>query len=69
MPIYEFDCQQCGEPFEELVLSTSTLAQVTCPGCGSLKIKKKVSTFSAKVSGGASSARTSSGASCAPGGV
>jgi putative FmdB family regulatory protein len=69
VPIYEFDCQNCGEPFEELVLSARGLDGVACPDCGSTKVKKKLSTFSAKVSGGGRGADRSSGASCAPGGL
>ncbi len=64
MPIYEFDCQACGEPFEELVFSVTAVKDVTCPSCGSPKIKKKLSTFASKLSGGHAAA---SGASCSTG--
>jgi putative FmdB family regulatory protein len=43
MPIYEFDCQDCGEPFEELVLSSAAIDRVECPNCRSREIIKKVS--------------------------
>ncbi len=66
MPIYEFDCQACGEPFEELVFSTTAVKHLTCPSCGSPKIKKKLSTFAAKVSGGTAAP---SAASCSTGGL
>jgi len=32
MPIYEFECEACGERFEELVAAGSTVA---CGSCGS----------------------------------
>jgi putative FmdB family regulatory protein len=31
MPIYEFECEECGERFEELVASGRSAA---CPSCG-----------------------------------
>lgn len=68
MPMYEFDCLDCGEPFEELVRSATAAGDVNCPSCGSAKIKKKLSTFAAKVSGGSSSFGLNS-SSCAPGGT
>ena len=66
MPLYEFSCAKCGEQFEELVLShqPEAIAEVTCPACGSRKVKKKVSTFASGVTGGSSTA--GSATSCAP---
>ena len=54
MPIFEFICQNCGEPFEELVRSLSAETEVICPACGSQKVKKQVSTFASRVAGGSS---------------
>lgn len=67
MPLYEFDCGKCGEPFEKLVRSTEAVKDVTCPNCGSRKVKKKLSRFASKVSG--SSSASASAAACAPGGT
>lgn len=65
MPIFEFDCSECGEPFEELVRSASAVDEVVCPCCGSQHVRKKISTFASKVSGASSvSAYSSSSASC-----
>lgn len=70
MPIYEFQCDNCGQPFEELVFSSSAIDQVSCPECGSKEIHKLISTFASKVSGGSSSSfSTSSAASCSTGSV
>lgn len=37
MPIYEFECEECGGRFEELVAMGAT---VTCPGCGSQRTRR-----------------------------
>lgn len=48
MPIFEFECQTCGTPFEELIRSSSTIEGVTCPDCGSPQIRKKISMIAAR---------------------
>jgi putative FmdB family regulatory protein len=63
MPIFEFTCNQCGRPFEELVRSASATNEVICPSCGSQQVMKKVSTFASKISGGSSFGSFSSSAS------
>jgi putative FmdB family regulatory protein len=67
MPLYEFDCRACGEPFEELVLSANGIDDVSCPSCGSEDVRKKLSTFATRMSGGVY-ATPAGGASCSPGG-
>jgi putative FmdB family regulatory protein len=69
MPIYEFDCQDCGDSFESLVMSFSRIDGVTCPECKSEKIQKKISTFAVKGDIGSSASFSTSAASCAPGGT
>jgi putative FmdB family regulatory protein len=69
MPIYEFICQECGRPFEELVRSASATIEVICPGCGSQQVKKKVSTFASRVAGGSSAGAFSSSPACSTGSV
>ncbi|MFP3852790.1 MAG: FmdB family zinc ribbon protein [Anaerolineales bacterium] len=59
MPIYEFDCEQCRQPFEELVLRASQVDQVRCPQCDSDQVRKKISLFSSQ-SGTSSSSSFSS---------
>ena len=68
MPIFEFDCDECGEPFEKLVRSTSK-DKVACPTCGSTRVKKKLSAFAAKMSGGSSASSRSDSGSCSTGGT
>ena len=68
MPIFEFVCSDCGQPFEELIFGSNT-DDVICPSCGSQQVRKKMSTFASKSGGdGASlSFGASSAASCSTG--
>ena len=44
MPVYEFECEECGLRFEELAPSTTrTLA---CPTCGSERTRRLLSPVS-----------------------
>lgn len=71
MPLFEFECENCGETFEELVRSSAAISEVLCPECESSQIHKKMSTFASRLAGGGSSSvsRSTSAASCAPGGI
>jgi len=40
MPIYEFECEACGERFEELVASGRSAA---CPSCASERTRRLLS--------------------------
>ena len=51
MPIYEFQCQSCGNEVE--VLQKISDAPLTiCPACGKDEMKKKVSAAAFRLSGG-----------------
>ncbi len=67
MPLYEFQCIDCQDEFEELVRSSGAVAEVKCPECGSQHVRRKVSLFASKVSGGGLAAPAA--ASCAPSGT
>jgi putative FmdB family regulatory protein len=69
MPIFEFLCEECGQTFEELVRSASAIDEVICPGCQSTHVKKKLSMFASKVSGGSLYSPSPSASSCSPGGL
>jgi putative FmdB family regulatory protein len=70
MPIYEFVCTDCGHPFEQLVLSSSKVAEVICPICKSQNVTKKISTVASRLTGSNSySFSDSSGSSCNTGSV
>jgi putative FmdB family regulatory protein len=42
MPIFEYICQACGQPFEKLV---SSARAVSCPACASPRVEKQISAF------------------------
>ena len=44
MPLYEYQCPNCGSNFEELVQRGST-EPVVCPSCGETKPQRKLSAF------------------------
>ena len=48
MPIFEFVCSECDQPFEDLIFGSDTKG-VICPACGSEQVMKKMSTFSSKI--------------------
>jgi putative FmdB family regulatory protein len=45
MPMYEFECLECGNEFEALVLRSGEKDEVKCPDCGSPKLEEKISSF------------------------
>ncbi|MFH1132223.1 MAG: zinc ribbon domain-containing protein [Pseudomonadota bacterium] len=65
MPIYEFICSKCKNEFEELVFNSSE--KVSCPKCGSIKVKKEMSVFSYSSGGKFSSSAGDSCGSCSKG--
>lgn len=69
MPIYEFDCNNCGDSFDKLVRSAAAIDQVTCPDCHSNDVKKKLSLFSSHGNQSRPVSTASSAAACAPGGL
>lgn len=71
MPLFEFACDDCGQPFEELLLGSSAINDVTCPACSSQQVKKKISTFASRTAGTSSFAAPSysSAANCGSGSV
>ena len=58
MPVYEFECCDCGLEFEKLVLKASERTELKCPACDSVRLEQKVSSF----------ASNSKSGDCAPGG-
>lgn len=67
MPIFEFVCELCEKPFEELVRISGPIDGVVCPKCGSPQVKRKISTFASKISGGSSFSMSSAASSCSTG--
>jgi putative regulatory protein, FmdB family len=51
MPIYEFECSQCGHRFDRLQ-KLSDADPVDCPQCGAPKVQRRVSAPSFRLAGG-----------------
>jgi len=64
MPIYEYVCNDCGERYEQIVMSKSQT--IACPKCASKKHTLQLSVFAAPANGSKPSAGSSasSGGSC-----
>jgi len=58
MPIYEYECKDCGEHFEEL-MPVGAEDTPACPSCMSTNTEKQLSLF-----GSIGSGSSSSGSSC-----
>lgn len=64
MPIYEFDCYECGEPFEKMVRFSEADIAPACPNCNSRdthKLISKVSFLGSSFSDSSGSASSSCG--------
>ena len=46
MPIYEYECKNCGERFQALLLAGEDDGKMACPRCGARGVKKVISLFS-----------------------
>ncbi|HMP02373.1 MAG TPA: zinc ribbon domain-containing protein [Gemmatales bacterium] len=44
MPLYEFDCEHCGQVFEALVFPGEDAEQVACPKCQEGHVRRRLST-------------------------
>ena len=69
MPIYEYVCNDCGERYEQIVMSKSQ--KIACPKCASKKHTLQLSVFAAPANGNSktsadSSASSGGACSCTP---
>jgi putative FmdB family regulatory protein len=48
MPIYEYECQQCGRKFEYFLRSGGDEKKIKCPKCGVANLKRVFSSFTDK---------------------
>lgn len=58
MPLYEYVCNECGQPFEKMMRFSELNQSPNCPTCTSNNTSKQISLFAS------SSSSTSSGAGC-----
>jgi putative FmdB family regulatory protein len=47
MPIYEYQCQDCGTKFEKLLRNSADPSSLECPSCGQKHLSQEYSTFAA----------------------
>jgi putative FmdB family regulatory protein len=66
MPIYEYECLDCGERFEVLQRMGEGATNLTCPKCGENRVTKQFSTC-ASASSGTQTSAASFGGGCGPG--
>jgi putative FmdB family regulatory protein len=45
MPLYEYQCNTCGEEFEKVVRFSEADLSPACPACQGEDTRKKISTF------------------------
>ena len=43
MPIYEYECGECGNPFQRLIMKPSEEEALTCPACGGRTLSRLIS--------------------------
>lgn len=58
MPMYQFACEACGQPFERKLSMSQSGDSQACPQCGSQETRKRLGAVA--VSAGATSASRSS---------
>ncbi len=61
MPIYEYECNQCGEPFEKMVRFSEADHIPICPKCASNDTRKKISAVVSFGTSGLGAASSSAG--------
>ncbi len=57
MPLYEYDCPGCGQPFEKRQ-PMSQADQTTCPHCGNVHPRRRLSRIAIKGQSTSSSSST-----------
>ena len=65
MPLYEYNCEECGTTFEQLVAARDRDNGAVCPDCGAKRVHRLISAFAiGRSTAGSSSA---SGPTCSTG--
>ncbi len=66
MPLYEYVCNDCGQPFEKMMRFSELNQTPTCPTCAGTNTRKQISLFA--TSGTSSSSAGSSSCGSSPSG-
>lgn len=61
MPLFEYECQDCGRVFEVFTQGRDQKVRPKCPECGSKNVERIWSPFSGRIGGGGSCASTTGG--------
>lgn len=56
MPLYEYECLECGDQFEKLIRSPADASNLKCPECGSDHLAERFSSFASPGKPGAAGA-------------
>ena len=67
MPIYEYQCLDCGQRFEVLQRMGEGADDLTCPDCGQKRVTKQFSTFASNTGTSSDSAMSFGGGGCGGG--
>ncbi len=46
MPLYDYNCKDCGSGFTELRRTSEMDSPICCPECGSMETRRSLSCFS-----------------------
>ncbi|PKO04114.1 MAG: hypothetical protein CVU41_18605 [Chloroflexi bacterium HGW-Chloroflexi-3] len=63
MPLYEYVCNDCGQPFEKMMRFSELNQSPSCPTCAGINTSKQISLFA---SSGSSSSSSSSSCGSSP---
>jgi putative FmdB family regulatory protein len=61
MPLFEYECQDCGRIFEVFTRRRELWATPKCPECGKANVERVLSSFSGTTSGGGGCVTSGSG--------
>ncbi len=61
MPIFEYECQDCGETFELFLQRREPSIAPKCPACGRRNVERLWSAFAQRIDGGGGCASGSAG--------
>ncbi len=52
MPLYEYECNKCGNKFDYLMFLSKEKQDVKCPKCSSIDVQRILSRFATKSADG-----------------